>query len=126
MQKMLLTVTAALTLFFSGCASSEQQPAPEKSAVSMKPAGEELTPAIVEKEIELAEAKYAEVKKMRSIVWRQTRKFIDKAKEHASKNELEDAHKAAREALFELKTAVTEHEEALKVWRSAMPQALMQ
>lgn len=123
MKKTLFTATVASILLLTGCSMSKE-PAP--AAENMAQAEMKVDAETVAKEIAAAEAKYKEVKSMRSVVWRHTKKEIDKAKEFAKNGDLEKAHAAATEAHFQAKAAIEQHEEALRIWRSAMPQALMQ
>lgn len=123
MKKTLLIAAAASVLLMTGC-TGEKEPAP---ATTKAPASQSMIEkATVEREIAAAEAKYKEVKAMRSIVWRHTKKEIEKAKTFLKNNELEKASHAAKEAYFQSKQAMIQHEEALKVWQNATPQALMQ
>lgn len=102
MKKVLLSITVASTLLFTGCAHMSGYGSSEMKSV--------------EEVIKTAEVKYTDVHEQ-GIAWQKTKAKITKAKKL-----VKEATDLANEAIYEADQAAMQSEEAEKTWRTAVPQ----
>ncbi|MDA7847984.1 hypothetical protein N8972_00650 [Sulfurospirillum sp.] len=102
MKKVLLSITVASTLLFTGCAHMGGYGSSEMKSV--------------DEVIKTAEVKYADVHEQ-GIAWQKTKAKITKAKKLVA-----EANALATEAIYEADQALMQSEEAEKTWRTAVPQ----